>query len=88
MNLRTCNRCGWVHCGVTRAYAEDAVARFNAYFDAAEQNVKDMFGNTHARIDDYEKCFHCGGTYTDMRKARPGDCPDGCTLQPVITEEA
>lgn len=87
-SLRTCNHCGWVHMGVTRERAEAEVARFNAYFEAAAQGVRDMFGNTPSRIANYEHCFRCGGSHTDMREFTAGDCPDGCTLQPIIVEGA
>lgn len=88
MNLRTCNRCGWVHVGVTRAFAEDAVASFNTYFEAQVPSVREMFGNKHAGISEYERCFRCGGPHTDMREFTAGDCPDGCTIGPIIVEGA
>jgi len=86
MSLRTCNACGWVHFGVTRRSAEDEVKRFNDYFEAAAQNVRDLFGNTPSSIANYERCARCGGSHTDMHDAERGDCPDGCTLQPIIVE--
>jgi len=81
---RTCNRCGWVHVGVSRAEAESEVASFNAFFDAASQDTRHNFGNRRSSITDYERCFHCGGPYTDFRNAIDGDRPAGCTLQPII----
>ena len=86
MNLRTCNRCGWVHVGVTRAFAEDAVASFNTYFEAQVPSVREMFGNKHAGISEYERCDRCGGPHTNMREFTAGDCPDGCTIGPIIVE--
>lgn len=86
MNTVTCSACGWVHFGVTRAHAEEEVAKFNAYFEAQAQNVRDLFGNTPASIKTYERCFSCGGAHTNMRESKPGDCPDGCTIQPIIVE--
>lgn len=86
MNLRTCNHCGWVHMGVTRAFAEAEVIRFNEYFSAQTQEVKDMFGGKPSSISAYEHCSHCGGPHTDMREFTAGDCPDGCTIGPIIVE--
>ena len=85
-SLRTCNHCGWVHMGVTRGYAEDEVSRFNEYFGSSTQDVRDMFGNTPSSITAYERCFRCGGPHTDMREFTAGDCPDGCTIGPIIVE--
>lgn len=86
MTLRTCNHCGWVHMGVTRQFAEAEVIRFNEYFSAQTQEVKDMFGNKHAGISEYERCDRCGGPHTEMREFTAGDCPDGCTIGPIIVE--
>ncbi len=86
MNLRTCNHCGWVHMGVTRQFAENAVAEFNTYFAAQVLSVREMFGNKPARISEYERCNRCGGPHTDMREFTAGDCPDGCTIGPIIVE--
>lgn len=88
MNLRTCNHCGWVHMGVTRQFAENAVAEFNIFFETQTPEVREMYGNKPASITAYEHCFRCGGPHTDMRESKAGDCPDGCTLQPIIVEGA
>ena len=85
-SLRTCNHCGWVHMGVTRPFAETAVAEFNTYFAAANQETRNMFGNKPARVSEYERCNRCGGPHTDMREFTAGDCPDGCTIGPIIVE--
>ena len=82
----TCSRCGWVHLGVTRAYAEAEVARFNAYFDAATHEVRESFGGQPAGIAEYEHCLKCGASHGQMRPSQPGDCPDGCTIGPIIVE--
>ena len=85
---RTCNRCGRVAFGVTREYAEEQVASMNQFLDRATADVRESYGNRRAGIEAYERCFHCGGPHTDFRDAKEGDCPVGCTLQPVITEVA
>ena len=76
MNNRTCNNCGWVHFGVTRAHAAEEVARFNEQFYPAQKSS----------ITQYERCERCGGSYLNFRVALSGDCPDGCTIGPIIVE--
>jgi len=83
---RTCLKCGTVAFGVSRAFAEDGVVRFNAYFDTLPPEGKDMFGNRHSSITQYEHCIRCDNSFANFRDALPGDCPDGCTLNPIIVE--
>lgn len=81
----TCSKCGWVHFAVTRKRAEEEVAAFNAYFAAlSPQQQQDYYGGTGSSLDRYEACW-CGST--QFQPSKPGDCPDGCTLNPVIYEE-
>lgn len=84
--MRTCNKCGTVAFGVSRSYAEKEVAAFNAYFDTLDAKGKDLFGNRNSSILQYEGCW-CGNSYRNFRPAVQGDCPVGCTLQPIIYEE-
>ena len=87
MSNRTCLKCGWVHFGVTRAFAEDEVARFNAYYDTlTPKEQQDWYGGRKSGIAHYEGCFRCGGSHTNFRDEREGDCPMGCTIQPIIHE--
>lgn len=87
--LRTCEQCGWVHVGVTREYAEDTVRVFNEYFTGlSKQKQDDYYGGQLTRITSYERCFNCGGDWKRFRDAVPGDCPDGCTIQPILMEDA
>jgi hypothetical protein len=84
--LITCNKCGWVHFGVTRAHAEAEVKKFNEYYETCDQETKDSFGGRPSRIDrDYDRCFVCGPGAT-FRPFEEGDCPDGCTIQGAIYE--
>ena len=85
-NLRTCNNCGWVHFGVTRKHAEDEVKRFNEFYHTQSKEVQDMYGG-ESSIKNYEYCFRCGGLHTNMRVTKDGDCPGGCTIQPIIMGE-
>lgn len=82
---RTCLNCGWVHFGVKRKYAENAVAKFNEYYEAQDDETKGMFGGP-SNIDQYLYCCKCEGSYQNFRKAREDDCPEGCTLSPIIHE--
>jgi len=86
MTARTCLKCGWVHFGVSRKYAETEIDSFNTFFDKASQDVKDSYGNRRSNIKHYERCFYCSGPYTNFRDAKPGDAPDGVTMQPIIVE--
>jgi uncharacterized protein with PIN domain len=74
--------------GVTRQFAENAVAEFNTYFEAQVLSIREMFGNKPASIAAYERCNRCGGPHTDMRESMPDDCPVGCTIGPIIVEGA
>lgn len=84
--LCTCNRCGWVHFIVSRKYAIQQVKEFNVYYDALDQETKNMFGGKGATMETYERCFSCGQTDEDFRPFKEGDCPTGCTIQPTIYE--
>lgn len=86
-NLRTCNRCGWVSYGVTRKDAERSVAEFNKFYEAAPAATRESFGGP-STILHYEVCIGCGGSYKNTRDSSPDDCPVGCTLNPIIVEEA
>jgi hypothetical protein len=83
MTNLTCTSCGWVMFGVTRDFAEKAVADFNAYFETLNPSGKAMYGKG-ASIESYEQCFNCGGSHENFREAKDGDCPEGCTMQPII----
>lgn len=87
MANRTCLKCGWVHFGVTRAFAEDEVARFNAYYaKLTPKEQQDWYSGRNSSIVNYEKCFCCGGSWKNFRDEVEGDCPIGCTIQPIIHE--
>lgn len=84
-DLRTCNRCGWVHFGVTLEYAEAEVARFNAYYySLSEDEQRSDYGGHPSSITHYERCMQCGNPYTDFREAKETDCPKGVTLNPIL----
>jgi uncharacterized OB-fold protein len=81
----TCKNCGWVHFPLTREEAIEEVEKFNKYFDSlTEQKQKYYYNGRKSDISHYEKCFNCGGDYTNFRLSIDGDCPDGVTIQPII----
>ena len=87
MNV-TCIKCGHVHFAVTREFAENHVIKFNDYYDGLtpyQQHAN--YGGKKSSIQDYSRCFACGND--DLSAFRPsvdGDCPIGCTTQPIIQE--
>jgi hypothetical protein len=85
----TCDNCGWVHVAYTREAAEEAVKSFNDYFDTlSEEKQNDYYGGEGASLEkSYLYCFSCRDKESKFHKSKPGDCPDGCTIQPVICEE-
>lgn len=84
MNV-TCNRCGWVAFEVTRFYATEQVEKFNIYFDSLpKEQQKQFYNNEKSHIYVYEHCFLCSNLYKDFRDAKNDDCPEGCTLNPII----
>lgn len=82
----TCLVCGTVAFEVGRLYAEASVKEFNEWFVRQTAETKDNYGNRIAQIEEYEKCW-CGNSYRNFRPSRPGDCPDGCTLSPIIKRD-
>lgn len=81
----TCNKCGWVHFQVSREYAENQVRNFNAFYDRLDAKGKSNYAG-HSNIENYETCrgFRCGENYKNFRGTNPGDCPPGCTTNPII----
>ena len=83
---RTCNQCGWVAFGVSRAFAEAAVARFNAFYEASLPEIRECYSGPSSIVH-YECCHRCGSAHANFHDSEAGDCPDGCTLSPVIVEK-
>jgi len=83
---RTCLKCGWVYFGVSREYAENEVKKFNEFFETlSKKDQKDLYGGHGSSIASYESCW-CGNKYDNFRDSKPGDCPRGCTISPIIVE--
>ena len=87
MIQRTCNECGWVAFGVTREFAEREVTRFNVFYNQAPFEIRECY-NGPSSIAHYECCNRCGNPYTAFHDSEKDDCPDGCTLNPIIVEGA
>lgn len=86
--MKTCNNCGWVHFGVTRAHAESEVASFKVYFDTLDKEKQDeWYDGKPSSIKDYDSCHRCSSSCTNFRDAKYGDSPDGCTIGPIIVED-
>ena len=84
MKTVTCNKCGWVWFQVSREHAVKQVAEFNIYFESlSKQEQNDYYGGRGAVLERYESCW-CGNSYKNFRDSKPGDCPDGCTISPII----
>lgn len=82
---RTCSSCGWVAFGVTREFAEAEVERFNQFYRSSPPEIRECYGGPSS-IAHYECCNRCGNGYDNFRDSIKGDCPDGCTLSPIIVE--
>jgi hypothetical protein len=88
MSTVTCNKCNWVHVEVTRKAAEQDVKRFNEYFNSLTKEKQNFYyGGKGSSIESYEHCMSCNNKYTDFRPSKPGDCPNGCTLNPIIRKQ-
>jgi len=85
MKLVECKHCGWVHFPVSRTYAEDQVAQFNAYYDTlSKKKQQENYGGRGASIASYEHCFSCNKP-ADMVLTKRHMM--GHTIQPIIWNE-
>ena len=84
---RTCNNCGRVGFAVSRKFAEEQVKLFGEYYNSlSAKKQQENYGGHPATISDYDQCG-CGNPHTNFRASRDEDCPNGCTLSPIIFEE-
>lgn len=82
-----CKSCNWCHMGVSRRYAVKSVKDFNEYFQTlSKKQQKENYGGKGADLNQYEKCFRCGGSHKNFRTAKKKEIPNGSTIQPVIWE--
>lgn len=80
----TCLRCGWVSYAVTKANAEAHTVKHNAMREADPAAMR--WWPNSATIETY-RCRGCG-QWGPYRKAKPGDCPTGATINAVVCEHA
>lgn len=88
-NLMTCKNCGWVHFGVSKQHVNDWNIRWIELCKTQPEEWLQSFGikNRIPPSDKiYYQCFFCGGPHTNFRESKPGDCPEGCTIQPILDE--
>lgn len=88
--LRTCLKCGRVAFGVSRQYAVGQARRFTRFIRsvygqqvADQYGIKDPSNYTQDWRKEYGRCG-CGNSWENFRDAKEDDCPDGCTLSPII----
>jgi hypothetical protein len=83
-----CKKCGWVHYGVSREFAQWSVSSFNEmYKNLSKKEKQDYYNNTPASLDTYSKCFSCGAPYIEFRAAKRTEIPKGSTIQPILLAE-
>ena len=79
-----CCKCGWVHFGLSKSEIETEVETFNVYYKTLAKEKQDLYyGGKEASIIQYQSCFRCGNTYKDFQDAKPSNCPEGSTIQPI-----
>lgn len=81
-NAVTCTRCGRVGFAVSRAEAEQRIARHNRMRLESPENSR--FWPNPTSLERY-RCRGCGG-WGPYRSARTGDCPSGATINPVLVD--
>lgn len=87
INERICNKCGWVHFGMTYEQAQGEVDGFNRMYEELTEGEKQRYYGGHgATVASYEHCFRCGNSWQDFSEAKEDDCPVGVTIQPIIVE--
>lgn len=82
MKSVTCLNCRRVSFAVSKEYIKKEVRKFNIYYEALSTEDKKMFGGPSSESN-YEKCIGCGGSYKDFRLMLEGECPIGCTVNPI-----
>jgi protein-arginine kinase activator protein McsA len=92
MTYLMCNKCDWIHFGVSLAYARAHVKQFNAFYNKLSKENQELFyGGHRISIKEYKRCFRCGNTYKDFREPKLdedfGRKVNGHTVQPIIGEQ-
>lgn len=83
--LVACKACGWLHVPISRAVARAQVSEVKKYLNTLPPDERAAYSRGRGvSVDDYEKCFRCGGSYREFREAQPDEIPLGVTVQVVI----
>lgn len=78
----TCKSCGTVSFLITLKEAKAEIRRFNRYYNSLSKAVqKKYYGGNESTLQNYRCCLKM-----DLRKSKKGDCPNGCTISPVVKE--
>jgi hypothetical protein len=87
-NLVTC-KCKWVYFSVSKQFIKDWQTKWNEYWPTLDKEGRESFGllDGPPTPKEYFNCGICGTSYTDMYPSKPGDCPDGCTISPIMNKD-
>lgn len=89
----TCLGCGWVHFSVSKDQALKEIYDFLYWVEKQSTETQQNFGtngfdrDTEWRKMWYDKthCFFCRNYYKNFRDFEESDCPDGVTIQGILT---
>jgi hypothetical protein len=81
-----CNKCGWIHMGVSLSFAENEVKEFNFYYDKLKpEDQVTLYGGEKSHLSHYLFCQRCGSLFTKMRRIKKSDTvPIGCTITSIL----
>lgn len=84
----TCNKCGWVYFVVSREYIENWKKDWEVFWPTLDAQGKENYGLPNGPPTDkqYLKCW-CGNSYKNFRDSKPEDCPNGCTISPILDRD-
>jgi hypothetical protein len=87
-NYRLCKQCKWVYFGVTKKYALSESRKFNEYFlSLNEKQQREYYSGKGNHIENYVNCYVCGNHWTNFRKAKNSEIPNGSTVSPIIYDK-
>ena len=78
-HLVSCDNCYWVHFQVSREYAVNQVAEFNAHL-----SEQDRLTRTSTVEEGYLSCKRCGGSYKHFHDSFDHEVSFGSTINPVL----
>lgn len=92
MNLKVCNKCGWIHFSISKKDVTEQVKEFGKFINSQDLPTRANFDyadrnwSFKEHFSQYTKCFMCGNGYKDFRAASEYDYSRsrGHTLQPIL----